>query len=135
MSSHVARWLRDERHARLLSRQTRAIADQGRHLWQGEPIIGDPKMPVQKFFDEKTVEIPPATMGAKVRLTVSGHGQFPNSKNAAEFLGLNRSLWVNGASSRISCGRRTTISPVPPQKGTWKYDRAGWGRAASRRRG
>jgi hypothetical protein len=98
------------------------------NLWQGEPIIGDPKMSAQKFFDEKTVPIPPTATGAKVRMVVSGHGQFPNSKNAGEFLGLNRSLWVNGREFQNLLWKTDNyLNPCRPQKGTWKYDRAGWG--------
>lgn len=98
------------------------------NLWQGEPILGDPKMPVEKFFDTKTVPVPPGTTGAKARLVVSGHGQFPNSKNAAEFLGLNRVLTVNGrATKNLLWKTDNYLNPCRPQKGTWKYDRAGWG--------
>ena len=101
------------------------------NLWQGEPIIGDAKMPVQKFFDEKTVPMPPGATGAKVRMIVSGHGQFPNSKNAAEFLGLGRSLWVNRREFQNLLWKTDNyLNPCRPQKGTWKYDRAGWGPGA-----
>lgn len=98
------------------------------NLWQGEPIIGDAKMPAQKFFDEKTVEVPADATGAKLRMVASGHGQFPNSKNAGEFLGLNRSLWVNGQEFKNLLWKSDNyLNPCRPQKGTWKYDRAGWG--------
>ena len=98
------------------------------NLWQGEPILGDAKMPTSKFFDEKTVIVPPDATGAKARLVVSGHGQYPNSKNAGEFLGLNRELSVNGKSFKNLLWKTDNyLNPCRPQKGTWKYDRAGWG--------
>lgn len=98
------------------------------NLWQGEPIIGDTKMPVKQFFDEKTVLIPPEATGGKLRLVTSGHGQFPNSKNAGEFFGLNRSVWINGREFKNLLWKTDNyLNPCRPQKGTWKYDRAGWG--------
>jgi Peptide-N-glycosidase F, C terminal/Peptide-N-glycosidase F, N terminal len=97
------------------------------NLWQGEPILGDAKLPVDPFFDEKTVIVPNDANAAKVRVMATGHGQFPNSKNAAEFMGLNRALSVNGQTFTNLLWRTDGyLNPCRPQKGTWKYDRAGW---------
>jgi hypothetical protein len=98
-----------------------------RNLWQGEPILGDPRFPVANFFDEKTVIVPQGATGAKLRLTVTGHGQAPNSKNAAEFLPLKRTVKVNGKSFTNTLWKTDNyLNPCRPQAGTWPFDRAGW---------
>ncbi len=98
------------------------------NLWKGDPIIGDAHLPISNFFDQKTVIAPPGATGAKVRIVATGHGQLPNTKGAGEFYQLNRELSVNG--QKFTNTLWTTdnyLNPCRPQKGTWKYDRAGWG--------
>lgn len=98
-----------------------------KNLWQGDPILGDARMPIASFFDEKTVLVPKEATSAKVRIVASGHGQSPNSKNAAEFLQLERELKVNEQSYKNTLWKTDNyLNPCRPQKGTWKFDRAGW---------
>ncbi|MFT3786104.1 MAG: peptide-N-glycosidase F-related protein [Tepidisphaeraceae bacterium] len=97
------------------------------NLWQGEPILGDPKLPVADFFDTKTVLVPQQVKSAKLRLMVTGHGQAPNSQNAAEFIALKRTLAVNGTKyENVLWKEDNYLNPCRPQKGTWAFDRAGW---------
>jgi len=98
------------------------------NLWQGEQIYGDPQNPIENFLTDKIALVPASTTGAKVRLTVTGHGQAPNTDNAAEFLPINRTLVVNGTRfTNLLWNRDNYLSPCRPQQGTWKFDRAGWG--------
>lgn len=98
------------------------------NLWQGEPIMGDTQMPIKNFFDQKTVLVPEGTKSARVRIMATGHGQEPNTSNAAEFMPIERTLTVNGQSFVNSLWKTDNyLNPLRPQKGTWKYDRAGWG--------
>jgi hypothetical protein len=97
------------------------------NLWQGETILGDPKLPAASFFDDKTVLVPNGAVGAKLRLTVTGHGQAPNTKNAAEFLAMKRVVKVNGKAFESTLWKADNyLNPCRPQKGTWPFDRAGW---------
>lgn len=96
-------------------------------LWSGQPDIGDPKDPVSEFYVDRTVRLDPETSGAKVRIMVTGHGMYPNSQNAAEFMPIGRTLRVNGATYRNRLWKTDNyLNPCRPQSGTWKYDRAGW---------
>lgn len=98
------------------------------NLWKGEPIIGDARYPIANFFDEKTVTVPPEASGAKLRVVVTGHGQAPNSKGAGEFFQTSRELKVNDQKFQsVLWTTDNYLNPCRPQKGTWKYDRAGWG--------
>ncbi len=97
------------------------------NLWSGKPEIGNPDAPVEKFYQPRTVTLDPDTAFARVRLVVTGHGQEPNTGNAAEFLPLGRTLTVNGESFRnILWKTDNYLNPCRPQGGTWKFDRAGW---------
>lgn len=97
------------------------------NLWSGKPEIGNPKAPVDAFYQSKSVALDPSTAFAKVRLVVTGHGQEPNTGNAAEFLPLGRTLTVNGESFRNLLWKADNyLNPCRPQGGTWKFDRAGW---------
>ncbi len=97
------------------------------NLWQGEAILGDPSSPVERFFDEKLVLIPPAARSASLRITTTGHGQAPNTLNAAEFLPLGRTVRVNGNDFSNELWKDDCyLNPCRPQRGTWKFDRAGW---------
>lgn len=98
------------------------------NLWKGDPILGDARLPIASFFDEKTVIVPEGATSAKVRIVATGHGQLPNSKGAGEFLQLQRELTVNDQKfSNLLWTTDNYLNPCRPQKGTWKYDRAGWG--------
>lgn len=97
------------------------------NLWQGEPIMGDSNMPIENFFDEKTVLVPEGAKSARVRIMATGHGQEPNTNNAAEFMEIQRTLTVNDKSYDNTLWKTDNyLNPCRPQKGTWKYDRAGW---------
>ena len=67
------------------------------NLWSGRPEYGNPEAPLSAFFEPRTVAVPNGVMSAKLRLTVTGHGQNPATKNAAEFLPADRTVTVNGA--------------------------------------
>jgi hypothetical protein len=98
-----------------------------RNLWQGEAILGDINRPIDRFFDEKLVLVDAGAKRAKIRMTVTGHGQAPNSLNAAEFLPLTRTVRVNGREFRSELWKTDVyLNPIRPQAGTWKFDRAGW---------
>jgi Peptide-N-glycosidase F, C terminal/Peptide-N-glycosidase F, N terminal len=98
------------------------------NLWQGEQIYGDVNQPIENFLTDKIAVVPPDASAAKIRLTVTGHGQAPNTDNAAEFLPVNRTLRVNKQSfSSLLWTRDNYLNPCRPQGGTWKFDRAGWG--------
>ncbi|HRX83856.1 MAG TPA: peptide-N-glycosidase F-related protein [Phycisphaerae bacterium] len=97
------------------------------NLWSGSPEIGNPDKPVEAFYQQRTVTLPPATTAAKVRVVVTGHGMTPNSGNAGEFMPLGRTLTVNDqAQHNVLWKTDNYLNPCRPQGGTWKYDRAGW---------
>ncbi len=74
-----------------------------------------------------TVPINPNTESAKIRMTVSGHGQ-GNTMNAAEFAEFTHHIWVDGSQAfdmhlwKDDCNENT----CSPQSGTYLYSRAGW---------
>lgn len=106
------------------------------NLWIGEPILGDPRMPVASFFDTKTVIVPKDATGARARITVTGHGRVVNgSSRDAEFRALWRELIVNeetfpkerGKDGGLLWTTDNYLNPCRPQRDAWKEDRAGWG--------
>jgi hypothetical protein len=98
-----------------------------RNLWQGEPDYGNPERPIDEFFRPLTVQVPEDARGASLRLMVTGHGQHPNTDNAAEFLPSDRTLTVGDRVWRDRLWKQDCyLNPCRPQGGTWKYDRAGW---------
>ena len=98
------------------------------NLWHGQPEIGDPDKPVTAFFTPQTLTRGPEADFVKLRFTVTGHGQAPNTDDAAEFLPLRRAVSVNGVNfSSLLWKTDNYLNPCSPQGGTWKFDRAGWG--------
>lgn len=96
-------------------------------LWSGRPEIGNPDKPVSDFYKQRVVEVGSDTIGAEVHTVVTGHGMYPNSNNAAEFMAIERTLTVNGVEYRNNLWKTDNyLNPCRPQGGTWKYDRAGW---------
>jgi hypothetical protein len=99
-----------------------------RNLWVGTPTYGtlsDPTM--SGFFNNRSVSIPNNADKAKLRLMVTGHGQSPNSENAAEFMSRGRTARVNNQSFYNVLWRNDCyLNPCRPQSGTWQYSRAGW---------
>lgn len=97
-------------------------------LWSGAPEIGNPDKPAEAFYTPQSALTDPYTVGAKVLVTVTGHGMEPNTNNAAEFMPIGRTLTVNGRPYRNLLWKTDNyMNPCRPQGGTWKYDRAGWG--------
>ncbi len=111
------------------------------NLWNGNADIGDPEKPVDAFYEMREHEIPDGTTHARVRATVTGHGMFPNSKNAGEFMPIWRTLTIGSGASEgdvlegdfIEQSERNHLwktdvylNPCRPQGGTWKFDRSGW---------
>lgn len=97
------------------------------NLWSGTPVLGDADQPVERFFTPKPLAIDAAAKQAKVRFCVTGHGQAPNTDNAAEFISLWRKLSVSDQTWQDTLWKTDVfLNPCRPQRGTWKYDRAGW---------
>lgn len=88
-------------------------------------VYGDPN--ISYDLPEKTITINPETDAAKIRMTISGHGQ-GNTLNAAEFAEFTHKIWVNGSEAfplhlwKTDCGQNA----CSPQNGTYLYSRAGW---------
>lgn len=99
-----------------------------RNLWVGTPTYGNADDPtMSKFFTTKNISIPANATKAKLRFMVTGHGQSPNSENAAEFLVRSRTATVNNKSySNVLWRNDCYLNPCRPQSGTWPYSRAGW---------
>ena len=97
------------------------------NLWNGEPEIGNAQKPISNFWKPLTLKRPQDADSVAVRITTTGHGGDPNSKNAAEFMPLERTLSVGGAKyPNLLWKTDVYLNPLRPQGGTWKYDRAGW---------
>jgi hypothetical protein len=97
------------------------------NLWNGQPRYGDPTSPIANFFKPLAPILDAGATKAKVRLMVTGHGQAPNSDNAAEFLTRGRTLKVGTTSFYNVLWRNDCyLNPDRPQPGTWQYSRAGW---------
>lgn len=89
-------------------------------LWQSTYEIGTGKTPPEP-------KVIPSGRRMKIFTTVTGHGQAPNTGNAAEFIPLDRTLTVGPKrwTNRL-WNDEVYLNPCRPQGGTWKYDRAGW---------
>jgi len=95
-------------------------------LWMEDNwVYGDSD--VSYDFPERTVNINEATEAAKIRMTISGHGQ-GNTLNAAEFSEFTHNFLIDGEETfaqhlwKDDCD----INTCSPQSGTWQYSRAGW---------
>jgi len=111
------------------------------NLWNGNADIGDPDKPVDEFYKAREIAVPDGATHARVRATVTGHGMFPNSKNAGEFMPIWRTLTIGSEPNEgdvleqdfITMSARdhlwktdVYLNPCRPQRGTWKFDRSGW---------
>lgn len=111
------------------------------NLWNGNADIGDPEKPMEEFYIPREIMVPDGTTHARVRATITGHGMFPNSKNAGEFMPIWRTLTISSKESEgdVLEGDYITqsvrdylwktdvyLNPCRPQGGTWKFDRSGW---------
>ncbi len=88
-------------------------------------VYGDPE--ISYDFPEKTINIHEDTEAAKIRMTMTGHGQ-GNTDNAAEFSDNTHYIHVNGDQTfeqhlwKDDCDQ----NDCSDQNGTWLYSRAGW---------
>jgi Peptide-N-glycosidase F, C terminal len=106
------------------------------NLWNGNADIGEPDRPVDAFYVPRVIPVDEATVHARVRTTVTGHGMYPNSNNAGEFMPIWRTLNIIGPEvegQRVNQSARdhlwktdVYLNPCRPQRGTWKFDRSGW---------
>ena len=98
------------------------------NLWNTIAVIGEADKPIVDQLPAKTIPIDAGADRTAVRLCVTGHGQAPNTDDAAEFLPLWRKLTVGGAAFTDTLWKTDNyLNPCRPQGGTWKFDRAGWG--------
>lgn len=100
-------------------------------LWSGEVEIGNPDNPPGRTFVERTVTVPSGATHAAVYTTATGHGMEPNTDNAGEFMPLGRTLTASSEAGEIIewnnlWNEDVYLNPCRPQRGTWKFDRAGW---------
>ena len=111
------------------------------NLWNGNADIGIPEKPVSDFYITRVIDVPDGATHARVRATVTGHGMFPNSKNAGEFMPIWRTMTISSVEpggdvlggDYIEQSERNHLwmtdvylNPCRPQGGTWKFDRSGW---------
>ena len=97
-------------------------------LWSGWVAIGLKEKPESLFFTPKNLTIDRKVSKVKLRFYVTGHGMGPNSDDAAEFMPIKRTAWVDGTPFESLLWKDDNyLNPCRPQGGTWKFDRAGWG--------
>jgi len=88
-------------------------------------VYGDPD--ISYDFPEMTMNIRENTQEAKIRMTMTGHGQ-GNTMNAAEFSEFTHHIWIDGEETfdqhlwKDDCGENN----CSPQNGTYLYSRSGW---------
>jgi hypothetical protein len=101
------------------------------HLWSGDVEIGNPDNPPSNTFVDREITVPEDATHAKVYITATGHGMSPNTDNAGEFMPLGRTLTVSSQAGEVIeynnlWNEDVYLNPCRPQRGTWKFDRAGW---------
>jgi hypothetical protein len=97
------------------------------NLWNVTAEIGQADKPFEKAVPAKSVPIDKDAKQVKARFCVTGHGQAPNTDNAAEFIKLWRQFYVGEKKYENTLWKDDNyLNPCRPQGGTWKYDRAGW---------
>ena len=102
------------------------------NLWTKTVVLGEADKPVEAALPPLKLIREPEAKQTKVRLCVTGHGQAPNTDNAAEFIQLWRKLHVGSGTldtkiyEDVLWKTDNYLNPCRPQGGTWKYDRAGW---------
>ena len=106
------------------------------NLWTTTAVLDEADKPVEAALPPLKLVREVSAKQTKVRLCVTGHGQAPNTDNAAEFIQLWRKLHVSAANApdkdaavyeNVLWKTDNYLNPCRPQGGTWKYDRAGWG--------
>lgn len=80
--------------------------------------------PIQddRVFEPRQVNIPQNITQAKIRSSITGHGQ------NGEFVARNHRIHLNGNEQvfQFDVWKECAFNPIYPQGGTWLYDRAGW---------
>lgn len=100
-------------------------------LWSGDVEIGNPDNPASNTFATQSLVVPEGATHARVLTTATGHGMEPNTDNAGEFMPLGRTLSVVTDKGEVVewnnlWNEDVYLNPCRPQRGTWKFDRAGW---------
>jgi len=98
-------------------------------LWNGMAQYGSAANPFGEFFRPREVSIDQTTRAVRLLMTTTGHspvGEFttsrrrlilvPDKNRGTETMQFENLLWKTD----------NYLNPVRPQKGTWKYSRAGW---------
>ncbi len=95
-------------------------------LWnENNWVYGDPG--INYDLPEVSLPIAAETEAAKIRMTISGHGQ-GNTMNAAEFAEFTHHFWIDGNETfdmhlwKDDCAENA----CSPQSGTYQYSRSGW---------
>ncbi|MDE5575636.1 MAG: discoidin domain-containing protein [Bacteroidales bacterium] len=96
-------------------------------LWNGNFPFGDPAN--LQPMDTLHVETPAGASALNLKVVTTGHGWGSNNTgNAAEFYEATHTLWANQTSFEHSPWMKCNPNPdgCTGQKGTWRYNRAGW---------
>lgn len=75
-----------------------------------------------RIFEPRNVSIPPGTSQAKIRASVTGHGQNGEFQLRNHRININ----TNEKAFDFTVWKECAFNPIYPQGGTWIYDRAGW---------
>lgn len=96
-------------------------------LWNEKPEIGNPDNSFEKQMPPTKVTRSEGTKAAELVITATGHGMEPNSNNAGEFYALGRTVTVGKSEFKNVLWKDDCyLNPCRPQRGTWKFSRAGW---------
>src|SRR5262245_8336411 len=97
------------------------------NLWNNYyNVYGDPARPIEDNLPPISVPIDGVTVGAKLRVTTTAHGQ-GNTDGCAEFCAKQHTVIANGMSfSHVLWRSDCNHNPCSPQGGTWSAARAGW---------
>jgi len=97
------------------------------NLWSGSYFYGDPLDPMSSHLPQLKLKIPEDAADARIKLMVTGHGMYPNSLNAGEFMPADRTVFVNDYKFENRLWKTDCyLNSCRPQDGTWKFDRASW---------
>ena len=97
------------------------------NLWNGDFEYGNSDNPMSEQFDIKHPKRIDGADSFAIRLMVTGHGMYPNTNNAAEFMPSDRTLLINDVPFENRLWKTDCyLNSCRPQDGTWKFDRAGW---------
>jgi len=97
------------------------------NLWTGSFFYGDPLDPMSSHLPQLKLEIPEDATDIKLLFMITGHGMYPNSQNAGEFMPADRTVFVNDEKYENQLWKTDCyLNSCRPQDGTWKFDRTGW---------